>query len=78
MNTRQQNETLAAEINHAYAKGATVLFNGQQVKSHSLSGPANIYGNGTLSVTVQARTTAGLNALYVKVGSAKVPSVEVR
>lgn len=62
-------DDLAQRINDAHRAGLVVHVNGRKVRTYvpSSGTPANVFANGTLSVTVEGRT-ARVGTIYAKVG----------
>jgi len=59
---------LAEQVNAAFAAGKLSAFGSDQLASRWGQPVATSWGNGTVSVTVKARTKRGFNDRFVKVG----------
>lgn len=68
--THTEADMIASTINLAFKAGASVEVNGRKVKGLAWTArPANVYGNGTVDVSVEPRSKgARLGTLYVKHG----------
>lgn len=70
--TAYNGAALADMINFDFKNGDTATVNGETLVSRHGQPVARAWQNGTVSVTVKARTTRGTKDLFVKVGSALV------
>lgn len=66
MNTHTDLQDAADHINAAHAAKCKITVNGREVKTWHA--PATIWGTGSMSVNVKARTTGGINQVWFKPG----------
>lgn len=68
MNNEANNHAVAQAVNEARAAGKSVKFNGHEVAGWTRGREAKVWNNGSVSVSVRARTTKGFNEVWCKAG----------